>query len=206
MRNLILAILVSAAALGAPSARAQSPEVVEGCRDHLNPDRVAACTRLIDGGNLDDGQLAQALNWRLAARIDAKDYVGAIVDADRYAILQPDTVLSHVMRCMTRAFAGRELEVADRACEAALALSKDPALYTARGFLRLKQGRNAEAWFDFDQALREGAADQPLYGLGIASLRLGRTPEGQADLVAALQIEPGVAQTFADWGIRPPAP
>jgi len=206
VRHLILAFLASSAALGAASAHAQSPEVVEGCRDHLNPERVAACTRLIDGGNLDDDQLAQAHDWRLTARIDAKDYVGAIADADRYADLQPDTVLAHVMRCMTRALAGRELEVADRACEAALALSQDPALYTARGFLRLKQGRNAEAWFDFDQALRDGPSDQPLYGRGIASLRLGRTTEGQADLVAALQIEPGVAQTFADWGVRPPSP
>jgi Flp pilus assembly protein TadD len=73
-----------------------------------------------------------------------------------------------------------------------------------RGLVGIKQGKFAEAWADYDAALRArpGFAGF-LYGRGIAALRLGRTEEGKADLAQATQLDANIARTYAGYGVTP---
>ena len=68
----------------------------------------------------------------------------------------------------------------------------------------LQQGRAQDAWNDYDAAARKqpGKAGD-LYGRGIAELRLGRVADGQADIAAALKLDPKIADTFAGYGVNP---
>lgn len=68
----------------------------------------------------------------------------------------------------------------------------------------LKQGRFQDAWNDYDTAVRGDASIAHFrYGRGIATLRLGRTAEGQADLAAAAALDANIAATYAGYGVTP---
>lgn len=208
MRTTGLTFLTAAAGLAlALPGTATAQDAWTRCGDYQATDREAACSQLIDSGRLDDLDLLSVYEWRISARIERKDYEGATADADRLSALAPDSAAGHAIRCITRAMWGRDLDVANQACAEALRQSDFVAFRTAQGLLRLRQGRDHEAWVDFDISVRDGdqQSEQPLYGRGIAALRIGRVAEGRADIAAALAINVGVAQTFADWGILPPA-
>jgi len=107
--------------------------------------------------------------------------------------------------CWSLAVLGEELDEARAACDASLRLRPDhPPTLDSRGLVALKQGRFQDAWDDYDAAARINP-DGPswVYGRGIAALRLGRTEEGRADLARAEALSAGVAQSYADFGIRP---
>ena len=214
MRLLFLLCLASVVVVSASSdVQAQSPSAPTldrdraDCEEWDSPRRIEACSRLLGRDELTPEQRFAVHDWRLSARIETRDYAGAIADADRMGQLQPTSVLAMAGRCFTRALAGLELDVADRFCEAAIARSDALSLYAARGLLRLKQNRNQEAWSDFDRVVvgDSGTSEQPLYGRGIAALRLGRIAEGRNDIAAAVIINTGVAALFENWGVRPPA-
>lgn len=205
--------LFLASLLLAPSEiRAQSRSTEDPTRDLANcfasntPGRAEACSRLLARDEFNANARFGLYEQRMAARLDAGDFAGAISDSDRRSELQPSSRLVMVEGCFLRAIAGLELDAADRLCEAALAEPTAIPIYSVRGVLRLKQNRNREAWTDFDRVVAhdQGASAQPLYGRGIAALRLGRVSEGQDDLAAAERINPGIAAQFASWGVRSP--
>lgn len=153
-----------------------------------------------------DPQLSAAY----AARGDLLERQGnieaAIADRDQAARLEPQNISFQNARCWLRAIAGVELELARSACDAALAISPgSAAVLDSRGLVGLKQGRNQEAWTDYNAALeRYPESAHHLFGRGIAALRLGRTAEGQADLRLAVSGDPHIAETYARYGVRPP--
>jgi tetratricopeptide (TPR) repeat protein len=107
--------------------------------------------------------------------------------------------------CWALAMLGEELDKARAACDASLRARPDhPPTLDSRGLVSLKQGRNQDAWNDYDAATRL-QPDGPswLYGRGIAALRLGRTEEGRADIARAEALNAAVTQFYADFGIRP---
>lgn len=131
------------------------------------------------------------------------DYVRAIAGYDEAIRLNPRYSAAYNNRCMMRAmYLTRELDRARADCDAAIRLGGDgPRFLSSRGFLSLRQGRSQDAWNNYDAAIR-GQPDFaiPLYGRGIAALRLGRTAEGLADLARATALDATIAQTFAaDW-------
>jgi hypothetical protein len=42
-----------------------------------------------------------------------------------------------------------------------------------------------------------------LFGRGVAAIRKGDRAGGQADIAAAMAIDPGIADLFALYGVRP---
>jgi tetratricopeptide (TPR) repeat protein len=152
-----------------------------------------------------DPQLSQVFFERAHIYLDHRQYALAIVDADRAAQLKQDSGPYQNARCWTRVVAGRELDLARSACDSALKIEPGvPAILGTRGMVGLKQRRYQEAWNDYNDAVQGANNDpSPLYGRGIAALRLGHAADGQADLAMARGIDPKVAKFYADNGVAP---
>jgi Tfp pilus assembly protein PilF len=136
------------------------------------------------------------------------DFARAAAESREAARLAPEDpdILNGL--CWHLALAREELDRAREACDRGLALRPDdPDTLDSRGFVGLRQARFREAWADFDAAARRGEGHENrasfLYGRGIAALRLGRTADGQADLARAAALDPGVAATYARYGVQP---
>lgn len=108
-------------------------------------------------------------------------------------------------RCWTRALWGRELEAALADCDLALKKGgRNSSFMDSRGFVLLRMGRFAEAIRQYDAAIKA----QPkhalsLYSRGVAKLRSGDKAGGEADIAAALAIEPRVTDEAKRMGLAP---
>jgi tetratricopeptide (TPR) repeat protein len=68
----------------------------------------------------------------------------------------------------------------------------------------LRLGRFDEAIKQYDAAIRAQPKDPwSLYGRGLAKLKKGEVPEGQADLQAATAIESNIASVTKSFGLAP---
>jgi tetratricopeptide (TPR) repeat protein len=153
----------------------------------------------------DNPRLAAAYFNRSMAYQGERDYPHAIADSDQAAQLDPQNPLYQDGRCWMRALANVELDVARAACDASLRLQPNAAhALNSRAMVGLRQRRWQEAWRDFDAAAisNPGLADY-LFGRGIAAIRLGHVADGRADLAHASQLDPNLAQRYADYGINP---
>ncbi len=151
-----------------------------------------------------DPRMQMALERRqaaLAARGQAQ--LSQIEQLTRALASDPRNAILLNNRCWQRAIGNDNLELALADCNAALAIEPDyAAALDSRGLVHLKQGAFEAAIADYDAALAADAArGHYLYGRGVARLRLGLKPEGQADLAAGEQAEPGVARLYAGYGI-----
>jgi hypothetical protein len=64
--------------------------------------------------------------------------------------------------------------------------------------------QNDAAIDDYDEALRRRPkTDWSLYGRGLAKQRKGQRAEGDADIAAALALNPGMSAEFKRYGIIP---
>lgn len=137
-----------------------------------------------------------------------KDYTQAIADTDKAAALSPDDARIESSRCWKRAVAGLELDVARTACSRAMQMAPDdPNSYDSRGLVGLKQGKFAEAFADYDAALKlvAGKDDRNeasfLFGRGLAQLKLGKEAEGNADIEAAIARNKNISAIYALNGV-----
>lgn len=74
----------------------------------------------------------------------------------------------------------------------------------SRGLVHLRLGQNDAAIDDYDEALRRRPkTDWSLYGRGLAKQRMGQRAEGDADIAAALALNPGMSAEFKRYGIIP---
>ncbi|MBC7770467.1 MAG: tetratricopeptide repeat protein [Phycisphaerales bacterium] len=133
------------------------------------------------------------------------EFERAIADYDQVVRIAPESAAAYNARCWLRSRSGRQLNLAEADCERAIELSGGAAAaYDTRGMLHLRGQRFDEAWRDYNSAIaREEGNAHYLYGRGIAALRLGRTEEGQADLTAALAIDPAIAAAYESYGMAP---
>jgi tetratricopeptide (TPR) repeat protein len=108
-------------------------------------------------------------------------------------------------RCRTRALWGKELEPALADCDQALRRGqKISVLLDSRALVLLRLGRFDEAIKQYDAAIRAQPKDPwSLYGRGLAKLKKGEVPEGQADLQAATAIESNIASVTKSFGLAP---
>lgn len=150
-------------------------------------------------------QNAFALQTRGGLHLSEKRFAQAQADLDAAAALRPDDDIVQGARCRVRLLAGVEFDVARRACDMALRLSGDDELHRfTRGLLGLKQGAFADAYADFDAAVRaQPSRADYLHGRGLAAIGMGRATEGQADLARAKQLNPNVERTFAEYNLAP---
>jgi tetratricopeptide (TPR) repeat protein len=165
----------------------------------------------LDGGN------ANAYYSRAITHFRLGDYAAAISDYDRTAQLgrrmatrgsmrtgAPTAEVNPAInagRCIARAAAGVELDVAQAACRDATRRSGNTF---ARGFLNFMQSDYQQAWSDFAAAVDDDETDgHALYGRGVAAVRLGRQAEGEADIARAREIEGEDLVYYANAGLRP---
>lgn len=142
--------------------------------------------------------LERGISYRNLSQLDR-----AIANYDEAIRLSPKFALAFNNRCWARAVSNSELEKARTDCDVALKLEgNDPNTLDTRGLVGLKQGKYAEAWADYDAALRAiPSAAGYRYGRGIAALRLGRIEEGKADIQEALRIDVNIGKVFLDYGV-----
>lgn len=129
----------------------------------------------------------------------------AIADLDAAIALAPEHIELFSDRCLVRAKAGRELDLALADCERAVSLRPDNWVVRAsRGFAYLRLNRADEAITDYDTSLKSNPANAfALYGRAIAKTRKGDKAGGNADLATAKRIDPKIESEFARYGLRP---
>ena len=108
-------------------------------------------------------------------------------------------------RCWMRANWGHELDTALADCNEALRQKPGYAPYLdSRALVYLRMEKYADAIGDAHAALA-GNPNMPtsLYILGVARLKTGDEKNGNADIAAAVQIDPTIPAMFAKWGVKP---
>ena len=109
-------------------------------------------------------------------------------------------------RCWARGLWNHELDKALADCNAALSLKPRVLNFLdSRGFVEIRLGRPKDAIRDYDLILR----DQPktawaLYSRGVAKQKAGMIAQGQADMDAAVGIDPEVAVEAKRYGLVTP--
>lgn len=174
------------------------------CRSEDLDVSIRGCTAIINAGSATAKTLGVAHNNRGYAFVRKGGVNEALKDYDRAVALNPENAAYLHASCGLRAETGTDLERARANCDAALALENNPNILFARGLVGIKQGLFDQAWADYDAALQAKPGDAYyLYGRGIAALRLGRTAEGNVDIVAAVQLDGMIAGEYARLGVRP---
>jgi len=151
-----------------------------------------------------DATMAAAYARRGDVRLRRGDYAGAEQDFVRVMEFWQESSTGPRGLCHARAALGR-LDEARADCQEALRRRPtDTNARAALGLLRLRQGDDARAWEDFDDALFNRPDEARFrYGRGVAALRLGRVEEGQADISAATAADAEIAAIFAREGVTP---
>lgn len=209
MRRLVTA-LVGLAVIGALFASYYGVHAQEqvGCSlDNPSAARIVACSKIMGGGGLSDGQMASALFNRGAAYDDEHQYKLAIKDYTEVIRLRPDFATAFNARGSAYD-EDNQLDNALADYSEAIRLNPDATLaayaWANRALLEMRHGLLAQSLSDYNEALKKDSQNGwALYGRGIARLRAGDKAGGSADISAANKIDPGIAKSYADIGIRP---
>jgi tetratricopeptide (TPR) repeat protein len=132
------------------------------------------------------------------------DLARGMADYDEAIRIDPLNADVYNSRCWARALDNIELDLARRDCDEALRLmGPDAAILDSRGLVSLKQRRFADAFADFDMAVRlQPGIGRYRYGRGVALLRLGERAKGEADIAEAIRREPDVVHIYEVFGVR----
>jgi tetratricopeptide (TPR) repeat protein len=133
------------------------------------------------------------------------DFPRALADLDEAIKLAPRDWQSLKERCRVRAILNRDLDKAEADCHASLELfPRWNSTIDALGLVNLRRGDFQAALENYDTAVK-GDPDlmSPLYGRGIAKLRLGKISEGQADIAAATARDSSIVAEYERYGIKP---
>jgi tetratricopeptide (TPR) repeat protein len=150
-------------------------------------------------------------------RGEAHQYSGeydlAIADFSETIRLNPGESIGYVFRCMIRSKSGDRLDMALSDCGKALELSANMDCATCkvshsqaalwRALIWFRMGRFQNAIDDCDSASDQFSRGYALYLRGLSKRKLGDTAAGAADIAAAKAMLPGVALTYAKYGITP---
>ena len=151
---------------------------------------------------------ARTYNNRAYAYIYERQYDAAIADFGAALSIDGESVLALKGRCWARAVTGQQLELALADCTKSIEIKPDRPdnVYThdARGLVDLRLGKYQDALADYDLAVAgDSKQARPLFGRGIAKLRLGDTTGSNADMEAAKKIDPDIADEFRNYNITP---
>lgn len=112
------------------------------------------------------------------------------------------------LRCWARGLSKQMLGDALKDCREAIRRDGEkPAYLDSLGLVELRLGHYPESIKAYQQALA-GEANAPwsLYGLGIAKIRSGQTDAGNADIAAALALDPQIEALAGKYGLTAAAP
>lgn len=150
-------------------------------------------------------KFADAYFARARAYEQIGQYAQAIGDYSVLVGLKPDDAVILNQRCWTRAVQGDQLYLAIGDCNKSLELEPGEAnTLDSRALVYYRLGNYTAAIADANSAL---AADPKmkgsLYVRGIAKLKSGDTSGGNADIEAAKALDAKIADTYADYGVKP---
>lgn len=138
------------------------------------------------------------------AYVELGDYEHAMIDHDAVLAQVGDDPGALVNACWVRALANTDLDRARTYCDKAVVKRGSLREYDTRGFLDLRQGNFEAAISDYGNALQaRPKTASPLYGLGVAKIRLGKVAEGQDDIARATRLQADIAQVYARRGMNP---
>ena len=149
----------------------------------------------------------EVLRRRADAYRDAGRLEPAIADYDAWLKAYPaNPRVSEVRgrRCVARARLGRDARAVLAECDAAAAGARTNSAPEGKAMSLLRLGRLDEAATAYAALARDAPKDAGIrYGLGVARLRKGMKAEGEADLKAAVALDPAVAGQFKRYGLAP---
>jgi tetratricopeptide (TPR) repeat protein len=145
---------------------------------------------------------------RSGVLVDKGDYAAAIAILDELIAKEPGEAALLNERCWARATGKIDLARAKADCDAALALTSptDAGSYLdSLGLVYLQLGRDADALQTYDRVLaNNGHYSTSLYGRGLAKAHLGDKSGSQADMAAAMKLNPEVATDFLGFQLAAP--
>jgi tetratricopeptide (TPR) repeat protein len=179
-------------------ARVRRGEVYDEMGDH---DRAVAIYK----GVL---QLAATTPSEFAFRAEAhenlKDYAAAAADYDKAVSIAPRDARVLGTSCWFRATHQLQPDIALQRCNEAVELSGRPEAFNARALVFYEINAYESAIADADSALDlDPKKAGSLYVRGLAKLKTGDAPAGNADIAAAKAIDPKIAETYAVYGLTP---
>ncbi len=139
------------------------------------------------------------------AEIYQRLHLFQLADSDYAAIMKIDPKRTYTasLKALNRSMLNQDTEaVVD--CNALLAATPEShGINETCGMVYLKAGDATRALSAFEKALpTAGATDgQPLYGRGLAKVKLGRAVAAKADLDKAITIDANIAAYFARFGL-----
>jgi tetratricopeptide (TPR) repeat protein len=147
---------------------------------------------------------AKHFHVRGLTHFDAGEFDRAIADLDHSVSLAPNNAEFRIAPCFLRAMTGRQLDRAERDCQAAVRLdASESRAFSARGLLNMKYGRFKAALADYDQAMKlEVDKAEYLYGRGMARQRLDDR-SGSDDKARARSLDPDIDARFVRYGFTP---
>ena len=206
MRAILIALAAALVTFAMPAMAqdAQWSLCLNGYGEFEREAQIDACDTIIASEEFEGVRLAIAYASRARARSELGDFRRAVVDYREAVRLAPGNPSLLNGLCWNMALANDNLDEARAICDESLRIRpNDDNTLDSRGMVGLKQGRFQQAWADYDAAFQRNGIAPFLYGRGIAAKRLGRTTEGDADIAAALEMDPGIAETYARRGMTP---
>src|SRR5262249_28864095 len=142
---------------------------------------------------------------RGAALLELGKYDRALADDNEALRRNPDYPPALNSRCWAKAVQGNDLNGALADCNAALHLRPESAAtLDSLGFVYLRMSRFTDAIAQYTAAIERNSKLAPsFFGRGVAKLRSGDKAGGNADIVQAEALDPGVAKQFALYGVTP---
>jgi predicted aspartyl protease/Tfp pilus assembly protein PilF len=166
------------------------------------------------GADLDAAIAASSDDWQTRMAV-ARLYVRAhlipkaIAQYDAWMAAHPDGTQGAVRgaRCHARALAGDRLEQALADCDVGLQYGHPTAeAHVDRGLVRMRLKKYRMAIFDYNDALDlQPKLAWAFYGRGLAKIADGRRVEGDADITAAVALQPDLPAEAASYGLAMPA-
>ena len=186
----------------ASAACASDADLIAACKGGMAEDAIKACTTLLATAQ----QGVHRLDYFKArghayAGLNRQDL--AIADFTEAIRLDPNDQVLYTSRCWSKAVLGKDFDDALKDCDTAQHLTRDKwGTLNAIGYIRLRQGRYAEAVAAYDAALVARPENvESLYARGVAKLRLGDLSGGQTDIAVALAKDANVEPYFASIGV-----
>ncbi len=194
----------------------QAPAGLDDCTSTSSkPDqRIAACTRLIDSGQLSSQHFTTAFHQRGLARADKRDYGGAISDYNEALRINPFYAVVYYHRFMAERDkrgspspeSGRKAapstDPGGKQAPSPAADPKDAAGYNKRGIAWSEKRDYDRAIADYTEALRLNPQYHfAYYNRGIAWRNKGDADRAIADYSEALRLNPKYADAYNNRGI-----
>jgi Flp pilus assembly protein TadD len=132
---------------------------------------------------------------------DAKPLLAALAESE---VRSPDNPITRNYACWERATRKLDLAAARVSCEAAVKLRRDAMFVDSLAMVELQSGNYPAAIAAYNEAVQGLPSSAPsIFGRGIAKLRAGDKPGGEADLARARQLDPDIDAEFSAYGLKP---